>query len=104
VPSKLQSYLAAGKPIIASCNGVAADIVRKANAGMTSPAGDADALKRAVLDVYRMPQESRSRLGENAKLFFKANYFLPHKISELIEHFEWVISEQKASKDIARMA
>src|SRR3546814_5093728 len=48
VPSKLQSYLAAGVPIVAAVNGEAGEIVRAAGAGIACPANDAQALADAI--------------------------------------------------------
>ena len=36
IPGKLQSYLACGKPIIASLNGIGAKIIRDASCGLVS--------------------------------------------------------------------
>jgi glycosyltransferase involved in cell wall biosynthesis len=85
IPSKLQSYLAAGKPIIVSGNGASADVVNKANSGLACPAGDAEALAKAVLRLYEMPPEERACLGENGRKYFLANYYLPNRVAELAE-------------------
>jgi glycosyltransferase involved in cell wall biosynthesis len=85
IPSKLQSYLAAGKPIIVSGNGASADVVNKANSGLACPAGDAEALAKAVLRLYEMPPGERACLGENGRKYFLANYYLPNRVAELAE-------------------
>lgn len=92
IPSKLQSYLAAGKPIIVSCNGAAAEVVIKAKAGLTCPAGDVDALAKAVLEIYKMQSEERIGLGENGRKYFLEHYCLSHRVLELVEHFEDVVT------------
>lgn len=88
IPSKLQSYLAAGKPIIVSSNGESADVVIKANAGLACPAGDAEALAKAVLRLYEMPPEERAGLGENGRKHFLAHYCLSNRGAELTAHLE----------------
>lgn len=55
VPSKLTSYLAAGRPILGCCdpNGATADVLRRSGGGLVTPAGDAPGLAnaaRALLD------------------------------------------------------
>jgi glycosyltransferase involved in cell wall biosynthesis len=92
IPSKLQSYLAAGKPICVSSNGVSANIVIKANAGLTCPAGDAEALARAVLTLYKMLPEERACLGANGRKYFMAQYYLPDRIADLVVHFNNVVT------------
>ncbi len=92
IPSKLQSYMASGKPIIASCNGEPTKVVNKANVGLTCPAGVASALAEAVIKLYEMPLEERVRLGENGQEYFKAHYQLKSCVAELVAHFEDVVS------------
>lgn len=87
IPSKLQSYLAAGKPIIVSSNGEPASIIGKANAGLSCPAGDAQALAKAVLRLYEMLPAERARLGINGRKYFMDNYYLPDRVAELVAHF-----------------
>lgn len=95
IPSKLQSYLAAGKPIITSCNGEAARVVTKAKAGLSCPAGDASALADAVLKLFQMSAEERLRLGENGRAYFEAHYHLKSRVAELVEHFEGVVARHR---------
>lgn len=101
IPSKLQSYLAAGKPVIASCNGEAASVVTKANAGLACPAGDASALADAVLQLFQMTPEERVRLGENGRAHFEAHYRLQRRVTELVTHFEDVVTRHKCPERIA---
>ena len=44
IPSKVQAYMNAGRPIIASINGEAARVIEEAQAGLTCPAEDHQAL------------------------------------------------------------
>jgi len=95
IPSKLQSYLSAGKPIIVSCNGASKDVLLKANAGLTCPAGDAAALAEAVVKLYEMPSEQREVHGKNGREYFKANYHLPARMEELETHLRAVIAHRR---------
>ena len=67
VPSKVQAYLAAGRPIVASMDGEGARVVQEALAGVTCPAEDAVALAGAVLRLRAMDDMTRERLGENGQ-------------------------------------
>jgi glycosyltransferase involved in cell wall biosynthesis len=73
VPSKIQAYLAAGRPIVAALNGEGARLVDAAGAGLTVPAADAPALAAAVLAMARMAPAARAELGRNG-----ANYHSKH--------------------------
>jgi len=63
VPGKLQSYMAAGKPIIAGLDGEGAKLIEEAGAGLTSPAGSHSELAERVLTLYRMTPEDRQKIG-----------------------------------------
>lgn len=95
IPSKLQSYLAAGKPIIVSSNGASANIVIKANAGLACPAGNAESLAKAVQMLYEMQPEKRARLGVNGRNYFMAHYYLPDRVAELARHFEDIATHRQ---------
>lgn len=74
IPSKLQSYLACGKPILASLNGEGAKIVNQSNSGFSSPAEDANVLAENVEKLYRLSPDERQKMGENAIDYFKNNF------------------------------
>jgi glycosyltransferase involved in cell wall biosynthesis len=101
VPSKLQSYLAAGKPVIASCNGEAASVVTNANAGLVCPAGDATSLADAVLRLCQSTPQERMRLGKNGRTHFEAHYRLQNRVTELVAHIEDVVVRHKCPEKIA---
>ncbi len=101
IPSKLQSYLAAGKPIIASANGESAKVVNNASAGLTCPAGDAGALAKAVIRLHELPVNERARFGENGRKYYVAHYHLQTRVTELVAHFKdvsGVLGEYQAKK------
>lgn len=64
LPSKTWSIMACNTPIIASfdLDSELAEIIKKANAGVCVPAGDADELVKAVLDLTDKPISVCSRL------------------------------------------
>ena len=101
IPSKLQNYLAAGKPIIASCNGEAARVVTEAGAGFIGPAGDAVALAGSVLKLFQMTPEERVRLGKNGRTHFERNYRLQSRVKELVMHFDEVVARHKCPERTA---
>jgi colanic acid biosynthesis glycosyl transferase WcaI len=66
IPGKLQSYLAAGVPVVAMLNGEGADVVNRARAGLTCHAGDARGLAAAVLRLAALPNEEIVQMRANA--------------------------------------
>jgi glycosyltransferase involved in cell wall biosynthesis len=74
VPSKVQAYLAAGRPIIACLNGEGARLVAQAQAGLTVAAQDGKGLAEAVLHLYRMSPQERATMGRNGAKFHEENF------------------------------
>ncbi|WP_354043705.1 glycosyltransferase family 4 protein [Devosia sp. UYZn731] len=74
IPTKIQSYLASGKPIIAGMDGEGARIVLESGAGFAAPASDPDKLAEAVLTLYGLSEEKRGQMGRNAKAY-SVNHF-----------------------------
>ncbi|RDU96048.1 glycosyltransferase family 4 protein [Trinickia dinghuensis] len=74
VPSKIQAYLAVGRPIIAALNGEGARVVDAAQAGLSCPSENASMLADRILRLYRMSAQERDTLGRNGKAFFKKHY------------------------------
>lgn len=95
VPSKLQSYLAAGRPVIASMNGEGARIVLSANAGLTCRAEDPADLANAIITLHALKEEDRQRLGENGRRYFLSNFDLNFLSQRLISVFEAVLGTGK---------
>ena len=70
VPGKINSIMAAGRPILASVplEGDAAKLVRSAAAGVVTPAGDAQALADAILRLRADPA-GREQYGFNGRRY-----------------------------------
>jgi len=67
IPGKLQSYLAAGIPVVAMLNGEGAALVKNSNSGLVCNAGDSAGLADAVLKLSKMSKEERSAMGRNGQ-------------------------------------
>jgi colanic acid biosynthesis glycosyl transferase WcaI len=67
IPGKVQSYLAAGKPILAMLDGEGAAVVRDSGAGLAVPSGDASALAAAVKQFMTLSPIERSIMGQKGK-------------------------------------
>jgi glycosyltransferase involved in cell wall biosynthesis len=74
IPSKIQSYLACGKPIVAGLDGEGASIIEKAGAGYTCSAGASDALATAVLKMYQTTAAERIAMGERGSSFYQKHF------------------------------
>ena len=74
IPSKIQSYLACGKPVIAALDGEGANIIEEAGAGFTCLGGAPDALAQAVLKMYETPKPEREKMGSKGRAYYEANF------------------------------
>ena len=74
VPSKIQSYLASGRPILAAINGEGAEIVAESGAGLACPAEAAEQLAAAAITLYTMPAVQREAMGKRGRIYFEANF------------------------------
>lgn len=74
IPSKIQSYLACEKPIIAALDGEGGRVVVDSGAGFASPPEDVDALAASVLTLYRLPKEEREAMGRRGKEYCEKNF------------------------------
>lgn len=72
LPGKLQSYMAAGKPVIGAINGETARVIREAGCGMCCPAEDYGALARLLLDFCNSNQ--KAQMGQKSKSYYMEQY------------------------------
>ena len=74
IPAKIQSYLACGKPIIASIDGEGAKIVIDAKCGVTSPAEDSLKLSEAIKELMALGKSKRSEMGNNGRAYYEKEF------------------------------
>lgn len=74
LPAKVQAYMAAGKPILASLCGEGADIVKDANCGWSVPSNDYKELAATVSEIARIDKQELATLGKNARNYYEANF------------------------------
>ena len=88
IPGKLQSYLACGKPIIASLNGIGAKIVDDSNSGFISNAEDYHSLANSIKVFSKLSSQKKKELGVNARKYYKKEFERSRLLSRLIDIFE----------------
>jgi glycosyltransferase involved in cell wall biosynthesis len=94
IPSKVQSYLACGKPIIAALSGEGARVVQEAGAGLTPTPEDARAVADAILAMYQMSEEARRAMGLRGRSYFDAHF----DRALLLERLDGWITEVKKAR------
>ncbi len=95
IPSKVQAYLAAGRPILACLNGEGANLVNEAGAGLAVPAEDAQALAEAVMHLYRIPPQEREAMGARGRLYYAQHFAHDMLIDQLIGHLQFVSNNKE---------
>ncbi|TRZ67282.1 MAG: glycosyltransferase WbuB [Comamonadaceae bacterium] len=91
VPSKVQAYLAAGKPIVAALDGEGAAIVRESGAGFVCPTEDAQSLAACIVELYKMSDGERNEMGVKGRLYAEEYYHPTKIVRQLISYFSTVI-------------
>ena len=95
IPSKIQAYLAAGKPILVAVPGDAAEIVRQAEAGFECPSEDPAALAQAAIRLGKMPPDQLKQLGQNGKQFYWRKMAMPIGVEQFDQLFQNLLTAQK---------
>jgi glycosyltransferase involved in cell wall biosynthesis len=85
VPSKIQAYLAAGRPIIASINGEGARVVSEAKAGLTSQAEKVLPLVANIRAMKALSEVERATMGASGRAYFDAHFEMNTQMTCLIE-------------------
>ncbi len=74
LPAKVQAYMAAGKPILASLCGEGADIIKDANCGWSVLSNDYQALAAQVVQIAKMDKAELAMLGKYARSYYEQNF------------------------------
>jgi len=70
IPSKTQVALACARPVLMAVNGDAADIIRKAEAGMTCPPEDEARLADAMVALAETASHELEAMGQRGRTFY----------------------------------
>jgi glycosyltransferase involved in cell wall biosynthesis len=74
IPSKIQSYLAAAKPILASLDGEGARIIQESGSGFTCESQNAEKLSDIVVKMYKLSKQEREKMGHNGRQYYVENF------------------------------
>lgn len=66
IPSKLQAYLTAKKPVVAMLSGAGAELCQEMQSGPVVPPGDSKALAQALIELSQESEAERAQMGERA--------------------------------------
>lgn len=89
LPGKMQTYMAAGKPILGSIDGAAARLITEARCGLCASAGDVtgltDAIKELIKNIDALPEFGSNGRSYLEKHFMKSTFLdtLEKELSDL---------------------
>ena len=85
IPSKIQAYMAAGRPILACMNGEGARVVCEAQAGLASPAEQVLPLVANICSLKALDASEREAMGTSGRAYFDANFEMTSQVRRLVE-------------------
>lgn len=88
IPSKVQSYLAFGKPIAGMLNGIGAEVINKADCGYIANAGDYMMLANNIIKAYNQQPDILFKKGQNGNDYYNKNFSKEVIIDNLIKIFQ----------------
>ncbi|MCI8287944.1 MAG: glycosyltransferase family 4 protein [Lachnospiraceae bacterium] len=72
LPAKVQSYMAAGKPIVACANGEIPNVIKESGCGFCARGNDEKDFVEKIEEFLK--SENRDEFGMNAKVYYNANF------------------------------
>lgn len=97
VPGKLQSYLAAGIPVVGMLNGDGARIIEESGGGFSCPSGNSAALAAAVTKLAALPPQERAAMGERGRTFASSEFDRARLIDRLESWMRKLVGENQAA-------
>ena len=88
VPARLQSYMSAGRPVLAMLGEGGKEIIESSECGYVVPAGDAQALVDVIRNKVLQNRETFELMGLNGRKYFEENYTLDKCIDNMVKIIE----------------
>ncbi len=85
IPSKIQAYLAAGRPIIAALRGEGARVVSESGAGLVCPPASGQLLAATILALKESSSVERDKMGLAGLKYFNENFDMDFQSGRLID-------------------
>lgn len=91
VPARLQSYMSAGKPVLAMIGCGGADIIEESHCGYAVPAGDSNALISVIKEKVLTDKKGFQKMGENGRTYYNKNF----RMDKCIDNLERIIGAKE---------
>ena len=93
IPSKLQTYLASGRGIIGTIDGVSNKIINENNLGKVANAGDYEELARIIVEMIDSDHTYINKLATNAREYYLDNFTLEYCTKQIYQKLEELSDE-----------
>lgn len=98
IPGKVQSYLAAGVPVLGMLDGEGARVIEEAGAGLVCRAGDGPALARQALRLSEMAASERVAMGARGRAYAAREFNRAHLIDRLEQALGEIVQSRQAER------
>ena len=85
IPSKVQSYLACGRMILAGLEGSGAEVIQESGAGIVVEPENPEALSKAVLHLYQLSATERHAMETRASAYYVKHFSRTRVLDRLLE-------------------
>jgi colanic acid biosynthesis glycosyl transferase WcaI len=100
IPSKIQAYLAVGKPILVGVQGDAEAVVEEAQCGRIALSENPQSIADGVLFLSSLSADKLAAMGANAKEFYADKMSLKVGVDKFMEVFDQVVFTDKSKPTI----
>ena len=83
IPGRLQSYMAAGKPVLGMIDEGARSLIETADCGYCVSAGESEALAQLIRKVVNMDRKELEQKGLNGRQYFESHFTKDHCMNNL---------------------
>ena len=83
IPGKLQSYMAASKPILGMIDGECRDLINSSKAGLACCSENPEALVANIRRMCIMKKNKLKEMGKNGKIYYKENFERKKTLSKI---------------------
>jgi len=88
IPGKIQSYLTAGKPILAMLDGEGSYVIEESKSGLTCSSGDYEQLAEHIVTMSLLSKNKLDEMANNAKQYADKEFDRNKLISQLESWFQ----------------
>lgn len=98
IPSKVQAYLASGRPIIAALDGEGARVVQEAGAGLAVPAEAASALADGIRTLHDLSPAERAAMGDAGRRYYRHHFSPDVLAARLVARFDLLTAHRRRGR------